>query len=450
MYEWRRQIQQIVDEIDGCIRSHDDAALTLRSLSRTLGYSEYYTTRKFREISGMQLRDYLRRRRLAFALREVRDSERSLLDIALDYGFSSHEAFTRAFKDAYGVTPSAYRAAPRPVLLRSKIHPFDRYFLGLGEIGMATSKDGVKTYFVTIPAHKFLHIENRESNGYWDFWQKQALIPGQNCETICGLLESIQGKLDDDGGEYAGQVMGYLNDATGRLCDWGYLRTECYGARLPADYRGEVPAQMLLTDIPEGEYLVFEHGPFDYEQECRTVEEKVEAAMRRIRLRRRGLRPRHADARARHLLLLQSRAVFQVHPPVKRLNNGKSSACHRQTGFLFLVRASPFQEAEQDLLFLSGARAHCGDLIAGLRDRLTQRRLVQPAFREDDRLSLAVGGGDLPDRKPGANDVADMRLAHSAHHAADVYRCFSHGNMRSFFDRSGSLRSRSSLTFRTE
>ena len=58
MYEWRRQIQQIVDEIDGCIRSHDDAALTLRSLSRTLGYSEYYTTRKFREISGMQLRDY--------------------------------------------------------------------------------------------------------------------------------------------------------------------------------------------------------------------------------------------------------------------------------------------------------------------------------------------------------------------------------------------------------
>ena len=280
MYEWRRQIQQIVDEIDGCIRSHDDAALTLRSLSRTLGYSEYYTTRKFREISGMQLRDYLRRRRLAFALREVRDSERSLLDIALDYGFSSHEAFTRAFKDAYGVTPSAYRAAPRPVVLRTKIHPIDRYFLGLGEIGMATSKDGVKTYFVTIPAHKFLHIENRESNGYWDFWQKQALIPGQDCETICGLLESIQGKLDDDGGEYAGQVMGYLNDATGRLCDWGYLRTECYGARLPADYRGEVPAQMLLTDIPEGEYLVFEHGPFDYEQECRTVEEKVEAAMR--------------------------------------------------------------------------------------------------------------------------------------------------------------------------
>lgn len=280
MYQWERQIQSIVDEIDRCIRQQDSEALTLQALSRRLGYSESYTTRKFGEISGMRLRDYLRGRRLAFALKEVRDSEKSLLDIALAYGFSSQEAFTRAFRRAYGVPPGEYRRNPRPVVLRTKLRPIDRYFFGTEEIGMIGSCQGVKIYFVTIPAHKFLYLEDRESNGYWDFWQKQALIPGQDCETICGLLESIRGKLDDDGGEYAGQVMGYLNDATGRLCDWGYLRTEYYGARLPADYRGEVPAQMLLTDIPEGEYLVFEHGPFDYEQECRTVEEKVEAAMR--------------------------------------------------------------------------------------------------------------------------------------------------------------------------
>ena len=49
--------------------------------------------------------------------------------------------------------------------------------------------------------------------------------------------------------------------------------------RLPSDYKGEVPPQMLLIDVPEAEYLVFEHGPFDYEQENRSVEEKVEKAM---------------------------------------------------------------------------------------------------------------------------------------------------------------------------
>ena len=106
MYEWQRQIQTIVDEMDACIQNKDDEALTLRRLSDRLGYSAFYTTRKFKAISGMAFRDYLRHRKLALALKAVRDSEQNLLDIALDYGFASHEAFTRAFKQTYGVTPS--------------------------------------------------------------------------------------------------------------------------------------------------------------------------------------------------------------------------------------------------------------------------------------------------------------------------------------------------------
>ena len=148
---------------------------------------------------------------------------------------------------------------------------------------MMKSDEDVKIYFVTIPAHKFMHIKNYESNGYWDFWQKQSLIPGQDRETICGLLDSIKGKLDDDGGSEpnsgSGQIMAYINDPDGRLCDWGYPRTECHGIRLPADYDGEVPPQLMMNDVPEAEYIVFEHGPFDYEQENRSVEEKIEKAM---------------------------------------------------------------------------------------------------------------------------------------------------------------------------
>ena len=121
MEQWSRSIQELIEQIDVCIRRRDDDALTLRSVASALGYSEYYVSRKFREVSGMQLREYLRSRKLAFALRDVRDSARGLLDIAMDYGFSSHEAFTRAFKDAYGVTPSEYRRSecfvPAPTLL---------------------------------------------------------------------------------------------------------------------------------------------------------------------------------------------------------------------------------------------------------------------------------------------------------------------------------------------
>ena len=285
MQQWRRQIQQIIDEIDECILRQEDDALTLKELSRRMGYSESHFSRKFREISGMQLRDYLRWRRLAFALKALRDTERGILDIALDYGFSSHEAFTRAFREAYGLTPSAYRKNPVPVVLRTILRPFDCYLFGIGESGMAKTTSGdVKVYFVTIPAHKFLHIRNYESIGYWDFWQKQEQIPGQDCDTICGLLDSIPGKLDDLGGAEndsgSGQIMAWLNAPEGRICSWGIPLAECYGVRLAADYNGPVPEQMLMMDVPEGEYIVFEHGPFDFETENAAVEAKIEAAMR--------------------------------------------------------------------------------------------------------------------------------------------------------------------------
>lgn len=284
MYDWYKNIQTIVDEIEFCIKRRDDEALTLAHLAERLRYSEFYVSRKFRELSGMSLRDYMRYRRLAFALKEVRDSDRGLLDIALDHGFSSHEAFTRAFREAYGTTPSAYRRNPTPVVLRTVIRPFDCYLLETGGFTMTDTDKDIKTYFITIPAHKFLHIRNYESIGYWDFWQKQNQIPGQDCETICGLLDSIKGKLDDVGGDChdsgSGQVMAFVNEPSGRICSWGIPLAECYGVRLPADYDGEVPPQMILMDVPEGEYIVFEHGPFDFATENAAVEQKIEQAMK--------------------------------------------------------------------------------------------------------------------------------------------------------------------------
>lgn len=284
MHEWQRYVQNIVLAADRCIKEQKNEELTLSCIAQSVGYSEFYVSRKFSEIAGMQLRDYLRGRKLAFALKDIRDTDDGILDIALRYGFSSHEAFTRAFKDSYGVTPSEYRRKPVPVVLRTVIRPFDCYLLGIGGTGMAESKGDVKTYFVTIPEHKFLHIRNYESIGYWDFWQKQSLIPGQDCDTICGLLDSISGKLDDAGGDEhdsgSGQIMAFINEPEGRLCSWGIPLAEAYGVRLPADYDGEIPPQMMIMDVPAGEYIVFEHGSFDFETENAAVEAKIEQAMK--------------------------------------------------------------------------------------------------------------------------------------------------------------------------
>ena len=250
MYEWQRQIQKMIDVIDLYIKKNDSESLSLGHLSKESGYSEFYISKKFKEISGMQFRDYLRYRRLAFSLKELRDTESRILDVALQYGFSSHEAFTRSFKEAYGITPSEYRRHPGPVALRTIIKPFDCYLSEIGVSHMENSEQKIKTYYVT----------------------------------ICVLLDSIKSKLDDMGGSEAnsgnGQIMAYINEPDGRICSWGIPLAECYGVRLPADYDGDIPPQMLLIDVPEGEYLVFEHGPFDFERENQSVEEKIEAAMK--------------------------------------------------------------------------------------------------------------------------------------------------------------------------
>ncbi|MFV0401958.1 MAG: helix-turn-helix transcriptional regulator [Oscillospiraceae bacterium] len=282
MNVWYRQLQQMTDAIEEAIREGGDDRLTLEYLATTLGYSPFHTTRMFRSLTGVSLREYLGQRRLAFALIRVRDTAEPLLDIALEYGFSSHEAFSRAFKRAYGVSPGLFRKNPVPVVLRTKLNPLDSYILGLqesdaqSERSSKTMKEEIKIYNIRIPAHKFLHIKNYESDGYFDFWQKQDAIPGQDCDTVCGLLDSIKGKLDgEDGviGKFSGQIMGYPREKDGRI-------PEAYGVRLPLSYAGPIPEGMLLIEVEETDYIVFEHGPFSFEQDGGAVFEQLGEAIR--------------------------------------------------------------------------------------------------------------------------------------------------------------------------
>ena len=124
---------------------------------------------------------------------------------------------------------------------------------------------------MTIPAHKFLYIKDYVSNGYFEFWERQAAVAGVDCGVICGLLDSIKGKLDgDDGviGVYSGQIMAQIFEE-GRSA-------QAYGVRLAENYCGGIPKPLQLIDVPAGKYLVFEHGSFVYEQECDTVNEKLQ------------------------------------------------------------------------------------------------------------------------------------------------------------------------------
>jgi AraC-like DNA-binding protein/predicted transcriptional regulator YdeE len=271
VFEWNKAIQKIINLIDESIKLGEDEELLLKSLAEAIGYSQFHATRHFKELTGITFREYVRLRRLAFSVIELRDSSESIINIALKYGFSSQEAFTRAFKKAFGINPSCYRRNPIPLRICIKYNTFDRYFLGLGETGMENEIEQVKISIVTLETHRFLNIKNYESKGYFDFWKLQDSIPGEDCNTICGILDSIKGKLDGEDniiGQFSGQIMGYIYEMDGR-------RAEAYGIRLPLDYKGQLPSQMLCFEVPEADYIVFEHPAFDYEGNGASVFEKV-------------------------------------------------------------------------------------------------------------------------------------------------------------------------------
>lgn len=79
------------------------------------GCSEYHFRRMFSFLSGMSLGEYIRRRRLSIAVTMLRTSEVKVVDIALELGYESPDAFSRAFLSVHGITPSQARRGDMPL-----------------------------------------------------------------------------------------------------------------------------------------------------------------------------------------------------------------------------------------------------------------------------------------------------------------------------------------------
>ena len=95
------------------IESHLDGELSLRSIAESIGVSPFHLSRAFPVSTGCSLACYMRARRLSEAARALAQGAPDILSLALDAGYGSHEAFTRAFRQQFGVTPEQFRANPR-------------------------------------------------------------------------------------------------------------------------------------------------------------------------------------------------------------------------------------------------------------------------------------------------------------------------------------------------
>src|SRR4051795_10933062 len=93
------------------IERHLANELTLDEIAGVGEVSRYHMVRAFAAATGLSVMRYVRARRLSEAARALANGAPDILQLALEADYGSHEAFTRAFRDHFGITPEAVRAS---------------------------------------------------------------------------------------------------------------------------------------------------------------------------------------------------------------------------------------------------------------------------------------------------------------------------------------------------
>src|SRR5204863_3523607 len=93
------------------IESHLAGDLSLDEIAGIAGISRFHLVRAFAAATGLSVMRYVRARRLSEAARALANGASDILGVALEADYGSHEAFTRAFREHFGVTPEMVRGS---------------------------------------------------------------------------------------------------------------------------------------------------------------------------------------------------------------------------------------------------------------------------------------------------------------------------------------------------
>lgn len=104
--EW----MQIIGDAVQYMEAHITDELTVADIARAVHVSPFYFQKGFAMLCGFTVAEYIRNRRLALAGTALASTDKTVLEIALAYGYDSPDSFTRAFTRFHGVTPASVRA----------------------------------------------------------------------------------------------------------------------------------------------------------------------------------------------------------------------------------------------------------------------------------------------------------------------------------------------------
>lgn len=198
-----QRVQQSIDFAEDNLKEN----ISLEDAASCSGFSFYHFHRIFVALVGTTLSDYLRRRRLSEAGRELLSSDRRIIDIALDYQFESQESFTRSFSKMFGMTPGAFRKAEMPKLFYFK-RRLTREILAHLQRGVTMEPKIVELEGFTVVGMEYVgDNKNLEIAQLWGECNKQCgdgvkcerhanAKPGSPCLGVCSMIPGEKEKFE--------------------------------------------------------------------------------------------------------------------------------------------------------------------------------------------------------------------------------------------------------------
>lgn len=208
--DWLNRMIKAIDYIESNLAdriSYDKAA-------QIACCSTYHFQRMFAAITDVPLSEYIRRRRLTLAAFDLQTSDIKVIDVALKYGYESHEAFSRAFKKLHGVMPTSAR-----------------------DIGVSLKAFPKMTFSISIKGDTEMNyrIEERESFDIFGVYTEISTDQEKAFDQVPLFCK----KCDDDG------TTDTINNLLGRFDD-NYTISALY------DYSETTFKYMLCNHLPKG------------------------------------------------------------------------------------------------------------------------------------------------------------------------------------------------------
>jgi AraC-like DNA-binding protein len=183
--------------VDHLAEALDDHELTADERAARLHFSRYHLDRMIRSVAGEAPQALRRRVLLERAAYRMITTRAPLIDIAVEAGYGSHEAFTRAFTRAYGVPPAAWRRKPGHIQIAA---PSDVHFHPPGSLRLPARDQVTPMELLTkmVEHHiwltgEMIRVAARLSDDQLD--QTITLDVDDDEQTIRSLLSRLVGQM---------------------------------------------------------------------------------------------------------------------------------------------------------------------------------------------------------------------------------------------------------------